>query len=239
MQRKAVHAFDPVPFIERYYEAIRFDQKDNPFPRLKAWEFLYEYVWGQQRSWSSLINTANLDTTALHLGFYLANWGMFRGRSELLRNSNLDLMKELVSRLFKGKGPQLFELGSADFLPGAPGLARNQALFDEVVQVFHGMPGNVSWTDTLISKVLLGVWGECPALDRYYLQGIRSLYPRRGLTEVSGRSLTALMALAEAEGFVFPPIQTERLGITYPKGRLLDMAFFQVGVEQGNASDDY
>lgn len=235
MQQIAVQKFNPLPYIERYYAAVEIDEDNNPFPRLKAWEFLYEYIWGQSRSWSSLTDVANLDTTALHVGFYLANWGMFRGRSELLRNSNLDLMKELVLRLFQGKGPELFDLSGEDFLPSAPNLARNQALFDEVVQIFRNMPGKVSWTDTLISKILLGVWGEYPALDRYYTRGVRSLYPYRGLTEVRGRSLTSLMGLIETEGFELPAIKTECLRLAYPKGRLLDMAFFQVGLEQDNS----
>ncbi|WP_122460322.1 hypothetical protein [Pseudomonas viridiflava] len=230
MQQIAVPAFNPRPYIESYYAALEVDKDNNPFPRLKAWEILYEYIWGKSHSWSKLTDSANLDTTALHVGFYLANWGMFRGRSELLRNSNLDLMKELVLRLFQGKGAELFDLSGEDFLPGAPNLARNQALLDEVIQIFHNMPGNVSWTDTLISKILLGVWGEYPALDRYYKLGIRSFYPYRGLTEVSGYSLTLLMELIEMEGFELPAIETKCLRLSYPQGRLLDMAFFQAGL---------
>ena len=232
MQEVAVKAFNPGFYIESYYAALEFGKDNNPFPRLKAWEFLYEYIWGQSRSWSSLTDAASLDTTALHLGFYLANWGMFRGRSELLRNSNLDLMKELVLRLMQGKGTELFELSSKDFLPDAPNLSRNHGLFDDVVHIFHNMPGNVSWTDTLISKILLGIWGEYPALDRYYLRGVRSLYPYRGLTELSGRSFTSLMALVEEESFELPAIETERLRLAYPLGRLLDMAFFQLGLRE-------
>lgn len=231
MQPSPARTFNPRPYIENYYEALEFDKENNPFPRLKAWEFLYEYIWGKDRSWSTLTDSTNLDTTALHLGFYLANWGMFRGRSELLRNSNLDLMKELVLRLFKGKGAALFDLSAGDFLPRAPNLSRNQALLDEVVHIFHNMPGNVSWTDTLISKILLGVWGEFPALDRYYKLGIRSFYPHQGLTKVSGRSLTSLMELTETEEFDLPAIQTKCLRLAYPKGRLLDMAFFQAGLQ--------
>lgn len=227
-----MHTFSPRPYIKRYYAHVETDEDQNPFPRLRAWEFLYEYIWGQSRSWGSLIDTANLDTTALHVGFYLANWGMFRGSSELLRNSNLDLMKALVLRLFQGKGPELFDLCGEDFLPGAPNLAHNQALFDDVVQIFHDMPGGVSWTKTLISKILLGIWGEYPALDTNYTLGVRSFYPYQGLTEVSGRSLTSLMGLIETENFDLPIIKTKCLQLVYPKGRLLDMAFFQVGLEQ-------
>lgn len=230
MQKISEPEFNPRLYIESYYSALGIDKDNNPFPRLMAWEFLYEYIWGKERPWSSLTDSTNLDTTALHVGFYLANWGMFRGRSELLRNSNLDLMKELVMRLFQGRGPELFDLSAKDFIPGAPNLEHNQALLDEVVQIFHDMPGNVSWTDTLISKILLGVWGEFPALDRYYKLGIRSFYPHRGLTEVSGRSLTSLMELVKTEKFDLPTIETKNLRLAYPKGRLLDMAFFQAGL---------
>ncbi|VTM20350.1 Uncharacterised protein [Pseudomonas aeruginosa] len=171
-------AFDAADYVHRYHASLEY-APGNEYPRLKAWEFLWEYIWDSRRSWDDLVAPEQLDTTALHLGFYLANWGMFRGSSGLLQNSNLDLMKALARQLFGGPGPELFELSLVDFAASAPRLARNQELLETVLGAMDTLSSRVSWTDTLKSKILLGVWGEFPALDRYYVAACRALYPRR------------------------------------------------------------
>lgn len=184
-------AFDAARYVHRYYASLA-PAPGNEYPRLRAWEYLWEYVWDPSRSWDDLTAPEQLDTTALHLGFYLANWGMFRGSSGLLQNSNLDLMKALARQLFSGAGPELFELSLVDFAGNGARLAHNRKLLETVLGSMDALSSRVSWTDTLKSKILLGVWGEFPALDRHYVAACRALYPRRGLTSVNGGTLTAL-----------------------------------------------
>ncbi|MFO6005172.1 hypothetical protein, partial [Pseudomonas aeruginosa] len=178
-------AFDAARYVHRYYASLA-PAPGNEYPRLRAWEYLWEYVWDPSRSWDDLTAPEQLDTTALHLGFYLANWGMFRGSSGLLQNSNLDLMKALARQLFSGAGAELFELSLVDFAGNGARLAHNRKLLETVLGSMDALSSRVSWTDTLKSKILLGVWGEFPALDRHYLAACRALYPRRGLTGVNG-----------------------------------------------------
>ncbi len=156
---------------------------------------------------------------------------MFRGSSGLLQNSNLDLMKALARQLFSGAGAELFELSLVDFAGNGARLAHNRKLLETVLGSMDALSSRVSWTDTLKSKILLGVWGEFPALDRHYLAACRALYPRRGLTSVNGGTLTALHRLIGEERLSFPRLETARKGLLYPTGRLADMAFFQYGLE--------
>ncbi|WP_019581779.1 hypothetical protein [Pseudomonas mandelii] len=223
--------FDVRTYAEAYYKNIQ-PSPDNDYPRLKAWEFLYEYIWDERRScWGDLIADDQLETTALHIGFYLANWGMFRGSSGLLQNSNLDLMKALATLLFEGQGPELFELKMADFAPSAPKLAYNQALLDSVFESMESLASNVSWTDTLKTKILMGIWGEFPALDRFYISACRDLFPRRlSITSASGRGLTALARVVHELNLPTLNLKTERLKLPYPTARVMDMALFQYGL---------
>ncbi len=156
---------------------------------------------------------------------------MFRGSSGLLQNSNLDLMKALARQLFSGAGPELFELSLVDFAGNGARLAHNRKLLETVLGSMDALSSRVSWTDTLKSKILLGVWGEFPALDRHYVAACRALYPRRGLTSVNGGTLTALHRLIGEERLSFLRLETARKGLLYPTGRLADMAFFQYGLE--------
>lgn len=223
--------FDVNRYAQIYYQNIQ-PSPGNDYPRLKAWEFLYEYIWDESRPrWADLISEEQIDTTALHIGFYLANWGMFRGSSGLLQNSNLDLMKALAKRLFTGQGPELFELSLVNFAPGAPDLAYNQALLDSVLASMETLATNVSWTDTLKTKILMGVWGECPALDRFYIAACRDLFPRRAfITIASGKGLTALAGVVEQLNPSPLPLKTGRLELPYPMARVMDMALFQYGL---------
>ncbi len=152
-------AFNAARYVHRYYANLA-PAPGNEYPRLRAWEYLWEYVWDPSRSWDDLTAPEQLDTTALHLGFYLANWGMFRGSSGLLQNSNLDLMKALARQLFSGAGAELFELSLVDFAGNGARLAHNRKLLETVLGSMDALSSRVSWTDTLKSKILLGVWGE-------------------------------------------------------------------------------
>jgi len=229
--------FDSSAYALAYYSRIENDE----YPRLKAWEFLWEYVWAFEGDWSALTSEDVIENTALHLGFYLANWGMYRGSSGLLTNSNLDLMKDLARIIFEGHGPKLFGLTLMDFYPSVEELQlkRNQVLLDSVVTSIKAFERTrVSWTDTLITKILLGVWGEYPALDRFFNAGRVALYPNRmDIRKVSGKGLTALARIVEKEGLDFPALKTQKSQLPYPTGRLFDMALFEYGfvIEQERA----
>lgn len=223
--------FDVNRYAQAYYQNIQ-PSLENDYPRLKAWEFLYEYIWDESRDhWADLISDDQIDTTALHIGFYLANWGMFRGSSGLLQNSNLDLMKALARSLFTGKGPELLELSMSDFTTGASNLTYNQKLLDDVFNSLEKLATNVSWTDTLKTKILMGVWGECPALDRFYIAACRDLFPRfPHITAASGKGLTALADEVQKMNILPLAFKTGRLRLPYPTARVMDMAMFQYGL---------
>ena len=224
--------FDVNIYAGAYYQSIQ-PSPGNDYPRLKAWEFLYEYVWDECRTnWADLISEDQIETTALHIGFYLANWGMFRGSSGLLQNSNLDLMKALARLLFEGQGSELLELSMDDFASSASKLAYHQKLLDSVLHSMGSLASNVSWTNTLKSKILMGVWGEFPALDRFYIAACRNLFPRRPfITAASGKGLTALSNLVKELNSPFLHLETGRLKLPYPTARVMDMALFQYGLE--------
>jgi len=220
--------FDVNSYAKAYYDNIQ-PSPGNDYPRLKAWEFLYEYIWDESRTeWANLISEDQVETTALHIGFYLANWGMFRGSSGLLQNSNLDLMKALAKLIFQGQGPELLELSLDDFVSGAPRMAYNQQLLDSVLGSMGLLASNVSWTPTLKTKILMGIWGECPALDRFYIAACRNLFPRRRyITCASGQGLTALADVVRELNTPSIYLETGRLRLQYPTARIMDMALFQ------------
>ncbi len=91
---------------------------------------------------------------------------------------------------------------------------------------------NISPTDTLISKIILGTLGITPALDRYFVKGYKT---KTGKT--AGFNETTLMdindfitrhhiELKECREY----IQIKR-GMNYPNMKIIDMYYWQIGKE--------
>ncbi len=134
--------------------------------RYRSWEHCYGYFRRAARA--GVI--ADRDTAALHLGFYLASWGMYRGSSFLLQRTytvHLRVVECLASPQFAPLWER--EVGAdprdSDLVPII--LAAAEAIRHAYRPI--GEP-----TDILATKVLLGTLGCLPACDRFFVDGFRS-----------------------------------------------------------------
>lgn len=210
------------------------------YPRSRAWEFLWDHINSVER-WSTLATTRHRDLTALHLGFYLANWGMFRGSSQLMQ-VNLVFFRDMVEFLF-GELPTSFwnlELCHFDFED--EDFSDTQKLFDETMaSIEEFFRENLEMcTPTLLSKILLGVWGQCPALDTYFMRGLSRFLAHHTDERVKPRghlranTLAGLHRAASRGRWLVDPkarLKTAEGGHDYPPGKLIDMAFWRLGYE--------
>lgn len=105
---------------------------------------------------------ANEDFLALHLGFYLASWGMYRGSSILLQK-DYTIHKDVV-RIVKTHHANLYRVA-------APSPKKISAIYGELESVYT-IDGRTP-SDTLITKIMLGTLGCFPAFDRFFKAGAR------------------------------------------------------------------
>jgi hypothetical protein len=111
-----------------------------------------------------------MDLSCLHLGYYLASWGMLRGSSFLFTKTNVLHYRPVVEVIEKHN-----ETMSAYDVPTYRD-SQSKAHLD------------AAWTDlracllpdggrglTLISKVMMGVWGCVPSFDTYFVRTYRNL----------------------------------------------------------------
>lgn len=201
--------------------------KDDRYPRLHAWEHLWDYIQGIP-TWKGIANDKNIEKSALHLGFYLANWGMFRGSSKLL-NVNINFFQDFTGMLFTKIDQSFWNLELADFTEDNVDAV---AEFDNVLsEICKFENDRISWTDTLVTKVLLGVWGQCPARDTYFQKGFKAFLQDRSYENqphTSGKYLVYLNKIKMAEKWKVPRYETVGDNI-YPPGKVIDMAFFELG----------
>lgn len=207
--------------IQQYHDRLMAD----PHDRFRSWEHCYTYFLGNPRDY---------DLASLHLAFYLASWGMYRGSSFLLQK-DYRVHTEVVKELLKPEHAKLRNLGFDDF-HGAGAGDTLDALFD-LLNWIKGWyrdntparrgPANV--TDTLATKILMGTLGCTPAYDRFFIDGLKS----RGLSfsYLNKTNFSKMIGFCARHRDAFETAQkgVSAHGLEYPLMKIIDMYFWRLG----------
>ena len=196
----------------------------DPHSRYRSWEHCYGFFQEHHKELLEVKNDA-----ALHLGFYLASWGMYRGSSFLLQHTytvHVHVIDALAS-------PQFRNLWQHDVGSHEDHVELAQTIMDLVGSVkcaYGKLKECVRPTDTLITKVLLGTIGCLPACDRFFIQGFRdqgfrySSVNKLFIDRILRYCIKNRMELARLQSKISDPS-----GPKYPLMKLVDMHFWQIG----------
>lgn len=208
------------------------DARANENGRSRSWEHCYR-VFRDARTDPS----PDCDYLSLHLAFYLASWGMYRGSSFLLQK-DYKVLVPIVEEVLKPEYDCLFGLACTDLRESeVQGSLENlnkyiakhfEPIRDEVAG--RKVPSSVS--PVLITKILMGTLGCVPAYDRFFVDGIKKY--KVTTQEYSQNSLLKLVGFYEEHNARLEEVRRGmRVGdLTYPQMKLLDMGFWQVGFEK-------
>lgn len=212
------------PIIEKYLNGIISDE----FHRYKSWNNCHQ----------SFGASTQTEIHILELAFYLASWGMYRGSSGLLQKNHL-IHKGTVDILFSKEGQNLKcnlkkEVSKHhinDILNLKDKLANHyrNIKFTKVTDE----PKQISPTDTLLSKILLGTLGCIPAYDRYFIAGLKEKNIKN--TAFTYTSLNELFDFIDNNKTEIDNVQKLILTKTkqhYPVMKILDMYFWQLGYDK-------
>ena len=200
--------------------------------RSRSWEHCYR-VFRDARTDPS----PDYDYLSLHLAFYLASWGMYRGSSFLLQK-DYKVLSPTVEKILKPEYDCLFGLACAD-LRNDDVRAQLKELYDDIADDFHPIRDQVAGREiespvsqVLITKILMGTLGCVPAYDRFFVDGIKEHKVTTG--EYSLKSVLKLADFYEAHN---DRLEEARRGmqcedLIYPQMKLLDMGFWQIGFER-------
>jgi hypothetical protein len=196
--------------------------------RYKSWEHCFSYF--SQKKLDEVI-------ACLHLSFYLASWGMYRGSSFLLWKDYLvhrDVVKRILtlqhlrnidfSKQCDSKIDEIFELSS---------WIRNW--YQDHIKHVNGTAKKIHVTDTLVTKILLGTLGCIPAYDRYFIEGLRA----KGLSHsrLSKDNFLSVVKFYKLNKDDFDSVQQSikrTSGIYYPTMKLVDMYFWKIGFDKNS-----
>lgn len=209
--------------------------------RFASWDYCYglaQCMYARKKD----LTDSDYDYMALNLAFYLASWGMYRGSSFLLDKSykvHIDPVKLIFSKdeLWNGS------LSSSELTDFGKGLAKAYGLSDKVRASKDGISGNM--TDTLFTKILLGLTGNVIAYDRYCKTSLsafgygRNFFRTRNDTSWDRLRNDGFATLADILSVIkasYPKVEFKAGGyvqtseyVPYPAAKNVDMFLFVLG----------
>ncbi len=209
--------------VTNFYSLLLADKNH----RYKSWEHCYSYFMDDSLS-------KNIDTSCLHLSFYLASWGMYRGSSFLLWK-DYRIHKAVVEKVLKNRKFQQLDFSSiedADLDKIIDLTKWIKGWYKENIKTVNGERKSVNVTDTLVTKIMLGTLGCIPAYDRYFIDGMR----KSGISysKLSKQNLKAVIKYYKKHEAEFIKAQKsirEKSGVHYPAMKLVDMYFWEIGFQ--------
>jgi hypothetical protein len=218
-EEKAVGSSDIKQKIQTFFRQVT----SREHHRYRSWEHCYLYFRSKEPH-EFLQDKAN---AALQLGFYLASWGMYRGSSFLLQH-DYKIHERVIERV---TSPEFIELWRTEI-----GQRKSDDFFVDVIltavsAVKDAYAPYGKATDTLATKVLLGMLACVPACDRYFIDGFKqagyqySYFNKSFVKRVIQFCTDNRQDLREVQEDI------SRAGSKYPLMKLADMYFWQSGYE--------
>ena len=213
---------------QTFYDDARADENG----RSRSWEHCYR-VFRDARTDPS----PDCDYLSLHLAFYLASWGMYRGSCFLLQK-DYKVLSPVVEKVLKPEYDCLFGLACTD-VRNSDVWEQLEKLSDYIAAHFRPIRDEVAGravasqvSPVLITKILMGTLGCVPAYDRFFEEGARHL----GLKEKNYKK-NSLLELADIYEEHNDRLEDARRGmrtddLIYPQMKVLDMGFWQIVFEK-------
>ena len=210
--------------VTAYYELTCNDSNH----RIKSWEHCYQYFRNVKSE------NIDVDTAALHLGFYLASWGMYRGPCFLLQK-DYKTHCGVVGEIVKHKHLREINFSSLDDEELSETLNEIICLSDCIkncysgnIKIVNGKQKTVNVTDTLATKIMLGTLGCIPAYDTYCMAGMRKAGIKYSKINVSNlESVVDFYKEHKAEFNDAQKTVNKKSGMSYPIMKILDMYFWK------------
>lgn len=213
---------DAIQLIMDYFNNTTKDKHS----RYLSWEHCYKAFCNKRH----LHNEQTTDYLSLHLAFYLASWGMYRGSSFLLQKDykiHIPIVKIIQEQKYEPLlGISAIELCKESNLFLLDDISiRIKNYFSKESPSFDGTTNNA--TDTLVTKILLGTLGCVPAYDRYFIQSIRKHQISSG--KYNSQSVYNIAKFYCNNWDAFEKLRHELSihDIIYPPMKLMDMCFWQ------------
>lgn len=217
----------------KFYKQLKKEKNG----RYRSWEYCYSNFYKAHKTLN--IDDNQIDYLCLHLSFYLASWGMYRGSSFLLQK-DYKVHRLAIREILKPEYSSLWGISPIEYLR-----KENQEKLVNITEKLKEIYSKIKQTipdfnavdrisDTLITKILMGTFGCTPAYDRYFISGIRINKVASGNYNL--KSIIELSNFYEKYHCDFEKARKQlKIGnLCYPPMKFLDSCFWQVGFDLDN-----
>ncbi len=197
----------------------------NPTERYASFDYCFNYFqfFFEQRHTAALADKEQLPISCLQLGFYLASWGMLRGSSFLLSKSVK--VYEDVIKVIAHANPIWWTIDVDSYTP-----SNIDHLLECYRMIGAAFGSKYTPSDTLITKIMLGVFGNVPAFDSYFRYGF-------GVNTFGRNSLVKVGHFYEHQAPLIEKYRIQTLDVVtgqhttrrYTRAKVMDMIFFIEG----------
>jgi hypothetical protein len=137
----------------------------GPKERYTSFDYCYNYFnsFNYMGAISEIAKPEKIYFSCLQIGFFLASWGMLRGSSFLLDKS-VKHYEELIYLISQSSGNPIWNIDIENYNEDNLEILLD---YGEKIDEALSSRDNENVTDTLKTKIMLGVFGNVPALDTY------------------------------------------------------------------------
>lgn len=207
----------------------------EPNSRFSSFDYCYNYFYSHSANPKRL--QGDMEKSCLTLGFYLASWGMFRGSGFLL-NKSVKYFESTINFISE----QESSLWNIDANTYKNDIDRILKIYDEIKSILIA-DKNIAHM-TLVTKVMLGVFGFIPAYDQNFCKAFREMYKGEcGFRVVNKKSLTFIYNFYLSNQDCIDNYSKNIKTLTfnnnasingntsfhYPKAKIIDMCGFEMG----------
>lgn len=207
-----------------YFEKGLINSKDegrHPLARYASFDYCFNYFQGFKDKKNIAQN--NIQNSCLHLGFYLASWGMFH--NSFLLQKSIKFYEPLIEYVAEQEN-DFWEIDVSNYTD--TNLERLINCGKEIKNKLN----NKRVTDTLVTKIMLGVFGNVPAFDTNFRSGSNlGTFNKHSLEEIYRfYDKNSKIISDEADKIkTFEYYGGEAGKRSYTKAKIIDMIFFIEG----------
>lgn len=225
--------------IKKYLESFNHDKR--PYERYASFDYCFNYFQEKYHCGKikEIAYPENIHHSCLQLGFYLASWGMYRGSSFLLQKS-IKIYEPLMEYI-ASKECDVWDIDVHNYTE--EGNVKKLIDCGDTIRKLLGKHGDKKKeaTDTLITKIMLGVFGNVPAFDEYFKAGSSlGTFNKTALNKIfsfyEAHKETIIDEAARVKTFDYD--SAEESTRLYTKAKIIDMIFFTKGLQEENAKKE-
>lgn len=213
-----------------YFSYSEYISKDkiNELTRYSSWDICFKHFEVFFKK-PKPHNPEDLKIAGLYLGYYLASWGMFR--NPLLLNYGIGQYESIAIKLHEFQEYEFEEQYKQinDFLYS---LKLGTFIIDEDENIINNdkIPKP---TDTLITKIMLGVYSNTPAFDRFFKKTVSKTIGKWERNLTLEQKIKKIFAIKVGEVNLglekFIEKKLKRIDGNLKKEKILDAIFFEIG----------